>query len=58
MTIRRLPLPAHSMPGAPDGDYAIIEVETVLANGKRATEHPTWMIEGGDAWRVAGDGIR
>jgi hypothetical protein len=42
------------MPGAPDGDCAIIEVETVLANGRRASEHPTWMIERGDAWRVAG----
>jgi len=49
---------AHTMPGAPDGDYAIIEFETVFANGKRATEHLTWTIEGGDAWRVAGYYIR
>jgi ABC-type molybdenum transport system ATPase subunit/photorepair protein PhrA len=58
MTTRRFPAPAHSMPGAHDGDCAIIEVETVLANGKRATEHLTWMIERGDAWRVAGRDIR
>jgi hypothetical protein len=58
MTTRRLLVLAHSMPGAPDGDYAIIEVETVLANGKRATEHPTRMNEGGDAWRFAVSYIR
>lgn len=49
---------AHSIPGAPDGDYVIVEFETVFANGKRATEHLTWMIEGGDQWRVAGYYIR
>ncbi len=49
---------AHSMPNAPDGDYAIIEFEAVFANGRKATEHLTWMLEDGDAWRVAGYYIR
>jgi hypothetical protein len=45
---------AHSMPGAPDGDYALIEYEATFANGKRATEQLTWMLEDSGAWRVSG----
>ncbi len=49
---------AHSMPGAPDGDYAIIQYEAAFANGKRATEQLTWMLEGENTWRVSGYYIR
>jgi hypothetical protein len=49
---------AHSMPGAPDGDYAIIEYESTFANGKHATEQLIWMLEGESSWRVSGYYIR
>ncbi len=49
---------AHSMPQAPDGDYAILEFDSVYANGKRATEQVIWMLDSGDTWGVAGYYIR
>jgi hypothetical protein len=50
---------AHSIPGAPDGDYAIVEFHANFANGKRAVEQLTWMLEpNGGIWRVAGYYIR
>ena len=50
---------AHQMPGAPDGDYAIVQFETDFANGKHATEQITWMLEpDGGIWRVSGYYIR
>jgi len=48
----------HTIPGAPDGDYAILEFDSVYANGKRATEQVIWMLEPGDTWRVSGYYIR
>ena len=42
------------LPGAPDGDYAIIEFDTKFANGKQATEQVIWTLEADDVWRVAG----
>jgi hypothetical protein len=49
---------AHSLPGAPDGDYAIVEFESVYANGKQATEQVIWMFEADSVWRVSGYFIR
>ncbi len=49
---------AHSLPGAPDGDYSIIEFESVFANGRHASEQVIWMLESGDVWRVSGYYIR
>ncbi len=49
---------SHSLPGAPDGDYAIIEFESAFANGKKAAEQVIWMFEPGDKWRVSGYFIR
>jgi Protein of unknown function (DUF4019) len=49
---------SHAMPGAPDGDYAVIEFESSFANGKQALEHITWVLEKGEVWRVAGYYIR
>lgn len=45
---------AHELPGAPSGDYTIIEFETRFAGGKRLTEQLVWVVESGDVWRVAG----
>jgi len=49
---------SHSMPGAPEGDYSIIEFETEFANGKRATEQIIWMLGDNGVWRVSGYYIR
>jgi hypothetical protein len=49
---------AHSMPGGPDGDYALIEYELTFANGKKASEQLTWMLGLDEQWRVAGYYIR
>jgi hypothetical protein len=49
---------SHSMPGAPDGDYSIIEFESVFANGKRASEQLIWTLGDGDVWSVSGYFIR
>ena len=44
---------ANELPGAPAGDYSIIEFEAKYKNGKLA-EQVVWSIEEGDIWRVAG----
>ncbi|MEO8677106.1 MAG: DUF4019 domain-containing protein [Casimicrobiaceae bacterium] len=44
---------ANELPGAPAGDYSIIEFEAKYKNGK-LTEQLVWSIEEGDIWRVAG----
>lgn len=44
---------SHEMPGAPPGDYAIVEYEAKFARGKLA-EVLVWTLEDGDIWRVAG----
>ena len=49
---------AHSLPGAPDGDYSIVEFESVYANGKQATEQVIWMFEADSVWRVSGYFVR
>ena len=49
---------SHVMPGAPDGDFSIIEFESVFANGKQATEQIIWMLVDNDVWRVSGYYIR
>jgi hypothetical protein len=48
---------AHSLPGAPDGDYAIIQFDTEFANGRHASELVTWTLTN-TSWRVAGYQIR
>ena len=45
---------AHELPGAPTGDYAIIEYDAAYVNGKHLSEQVIWTIESGDIWRVAG----
>lgn len=48
----------HTMPGAPDGDYAIVEYESVFGDGKSALEQLAWMREADGIWRVSGYFIR
>jgi hypothetical protein len=48
---------AHSLPGAPEGDYVIVSFETKFKNGKRADEQVIWMLDEND-WRVSGYFIR
>jgi hypothetical protein len=45
---------SHEMPGAPAGDYAIVEYEAKFARGKKLSEILVWALEDGDIWRVAG----
>ncbi|HEX9301987.1 MAG TPA: DUF4019 domain-containing protein [Casimicrobiaceae bacterium] len=45
---------AHDLPGAPAGDYAIVEYDVNFAGGKRLSEQLVWSLEENDRWRVAG----
>jgi len=45
---------SHQMPGAPDGDYVIIEYTARFGQGRKLQEQLVWTIEDGDIWRVAG----
>jgi hypothetical protein len=45
---------AHDIPGAPTGDYAIIEFDGKYANGKHLSEQLVWTIDDAGIWRVAG----
>ncbi len=49
---------AHVLPGAPDGDYALVIFQSKFVNGKRAEEHLTWWLDDQGTWRVAGYYIR
>ena len=49
---------SHSMPGAPEGDYSIIEFDTEFADGKRASEQVIWMLGEREVWSVSGYFIR
>jgi len=48
---------AHQLPGAPDGDYVIVEYTSTFENGKHP-EQLTWSLEKDDIWRVSGYFIR
>ncbi len=43
-----------SLPGAPDGEYVVIQFDTSFRNKKRAVETVTPMRESDGAWRVSG----
>ncbi|HNQ84930.1 MAG TPA: DUF4019 domain-containing protein [Deltaproteobacteria bacterium] len=43
-----------SLPGAPDGDYVVIQFETSFENKGSAVETVTSMLEKDGTWRVAG----
>lgn len=46
-----------SLPGAPDGDYVVIQFDTVFENKAAAVETVTPMLDG-EEWRVSGYFIR
>jgi hypothetical protein len=43
-----------SLPGAPDGEYVVIQFETSFENKKPAVETVTPMIDTDGKWRVSG----
>jgi len=46
------------LPGAPDGEYVVIQFDTVFANKKAAVETVTPMKDTDGQWRVSGYFIR
>lgn len=46
------------LPGAPDGQYVVIQFDTSFENKRSAVETVTPMLEQDGAWRVAGYFIR
>ncbi|MGA2240571.1 MAG: DUF4019 domain-containing protein [Verrucomicrobiota bacterium] len=46
--------PMTELPGAPDGQYVIMQFETSFANKKSAVETVTFMLEKDGQWRAAG----
>jgi hypothetical protein len=47
-----------SLPGAPDGEYVLIQFKTVFENKKEAVETVTPMLGKDKKWRVSGYYIR
>jgi hypothetical protein len=45
---------ATSLPGAPDGEYVVIQFKTAFANKKSAIETITPMLDKDGKWRVSG----
>jgi hypothetical protein len=43
-----------SLPGAPDGQYVVVQFETTFANKQSAIETVTFMLEKDGQWRAAG----
>jgi hypothetical protein len=43
-----------SLPGAPDGQYVVIQYDTVFENKQSAVERITPMLDKDGQWRVAG----
>jgi hypothetical protein len=44
----------HTLPGAPDGEYVVIQYQTAFQNKKSAIETVTPMLDKDGHWRVAG----
>lgn len=49
---------ATTLPGAPDGEYVVIQYETSFENKKSAIETITPMLDKDGTWRVSGYYIR
>ena len=45
---------ATALPGAPDGQYVVIQYDTSFANKKSAVETITPMLDKDGQWRVSG----
>ena len=48
----------RTLPGAPDGQYVVIQYDTSFANKKSAVETVTPMLDKDGQWRVSGYYIR
>ena len=48
----------RSLPGAPDGEYVVLQFDTVFENKSSATETVTPMHDKDGSWRVSGYYIR
>jgi len=46
-----------SLPGAPDGEYVVIQFKTAFSNKRDSVETVTPM-KSGEAWRVSGYSIK
>jgi len=44
----------HSLPGAPDGDYVVMQFDTSLVHKKSAVETVTFVREKSSKWKAAG----
>jgi hypothetical protein len=44
----------QSLPGAPDGEYVVIQFKTAFENKKSAIETVTPMLDSDGEWRVSG----
>lgn len=51
-------VPVSSLPGAPDGDFVVIQFETSFKSKESAVETVTPMLEKDGRWRVTGYYIR
>ena len=49
---------AKSLPGAPNGEYFVIQFDTTFAAKEQAVETVTFMLELDGSWRVVGYFIR
>lgn len=47
-----------SLPGAPDGEYVVMQFDTSFANKNSAVETVTFMLDSGHTWKAAGYFIR
>jgi hypothetical protein len=45
---------ATSLPGAPDGNYVVMQFDTTFSNKKAAVETVTFMREKDDKWKAVG----
>jgi hypothetical protein len=43
-----------SVPGAPDGEYVVLQFDTSFANKKEAVETVTPMLDPDGKWKVSG----
>lgn len=59
MTSRKLVSAAYrtSLPGAPDGEYVVLQYQTSFENKQKAIETVTPMMDGG-SWKVSGYYVR
>jgi hypothetical protein len=56
MVVRKLESKQYtrSLPGAPDGEYVVIQYETTFEKKQSAIETITLMLDKGGIWRVSG----